>query len=107
MVLVWYVLAGMFAFNGLPHLFKGITGQKNMTPFARVSSPLMNVVWAFVNFVLALLFLGLANGQAMLVAPWNANLVDTNLWVFLIGGLVMSLLCANLFGNPKAKLPWQ
>jgi hypothetical protein len=59
--LLWYFLAGAFAFNGLPHLVKGITGQPNMTPFAKVSSPILNIVWAFVNFGLALYLLGLAS----------------------------------------------
>jgi hypothetical protein len=105
--LLWYFLAGAFAFNGLPHLVKGITGQPNMTPFAKVSSPILNIVWAFVNFGLALYLLGLASGLGGLTPPWDAHLVEMNLWVFLGGALVMSLMCANLFGKKDAHLPWQ
>ena len=53
MELLWYFFAGFFAWNGVPHLVKGITGQSHMTPFAKVSSPVLNVVWAFIAFCLA------------------------------------------------------
>ena len=45
--------AGAFAANGIPHFVKGITGQPHMTPFGQPSSPLTNVVWGWLNFVLA------------------------------------------------------
>lgn len=104
--IIWYFLAGAFAWNGIPHLVKGITGQTHMTPFAKVSSPMLNVVWSIINFVAALYLLGLASAKGSLVLPWEANLSGLNLWAFLIGGFVMALYLASFFGNPKAKLPW-
>ncbi len=106
MDLLWYFLAGMFAWNSLPHLFKGITGQTHMTPFKRVSSPELNVAWSFVNILFALYLLGLASGNGTLVLPWNANLGGITLWVFLGGGFVMALYLGYFWSNPKARLPW-
>lgn len=92
-------LAGAFAINGIPHLVKGITGQTHMTPFKRVSSALLNVVWGFVNFGLALVLLNFR--QAGGVVP-----VGTDRWVFLVGAFLMALADANLFSKPNARLPW-
>lgn len=107
MTLLWYFLAGFFAWNGIPHIVKGITGQKHMTPFARVSSPVVNVVWGFSNEVAMLYMLGLGSEMGGLTVPWNANLTGTNLWAFLAGALVVGVYLANFWSNPKAKLPWQ
>lgn len=107
MELLWYFVAGFFGFNGVPHLVKGITGQSHMTPFKRVSSPVLNVIWAFTNFVLALYFLGLASGMGGLTLPWSANLTGTKLWAFLFGGIIVAVYLANFWSNPKARLPWQ
>lgn len=107
MELLWYFLAGFFAWNGLPHIVKGITGQKHMTPFAKVSSPQVNVMWGAFNILATLFLLGVASGQGGLTLPWNANLEGMNLWAFLIGAFVVGLYLANFWSNPKAKLPWQ
>lgn len=107
MQLLWYFLAGFTAFNAIPHLVKGITGQKHMTPFAKVSSPVMNVCWAFANVIMALFFFGLASGGGMLVLPWNAYLEGMNLIAVLAGGFACAAYLANFWSNPKARLPWQ
>ncbi len=52
-------LAGAFLANCLPHLVKGISGQTHMTPFKRVSPASLNIIWAFVNIYLVLLFLNM------------------------------------------------
>jgi hypothetical protein len=107
MEFLWYFLAGFAAFNAIPHLVKGITGQTHMTPFARISSPVLNVGWAFANILFALFFFGLASGYGTLVTPWSANLTGGNLVVTLLGGFVCAMYLANFWSNPKAKLPWQ
>lgn len=107
MELLWYFLAGVFHVNAIPHIVKGITGQTHMTPFKRVSSPLLNIVWGFVNIILALFFLGLGSEVGGLVLPWEANLVDINLWVYILGALVNALFLAWFWTNPNARLPWQ
>lgn len=106
MELLWYFLAGFFAWNSIPHLVKGITGQTHMTPFKRVSSPMLNIVWSFINFFIALFLLGVASGNGTLVWFSNANLTGANLLLFIIGGIVTSVTAAWLFGRPNARLPW-
>jgi hypothetical protein len=55
----WYnyvarFFAGAFLANVVPHFFHGISGDRFPTPFARppgrgLSSPTVNVVWAWIN----------------------------------------------------------
>jgi hypothetical protein len=51
--LMFGFFAGALAANGVPHFVKGITGQRHMTPFGRPSSALANVVWGWLNFIVA------------------------------------------------------
>ena len=83
--------AGFLIFNGIPHLVQGISGKTHMTLFKRVSSPIVNVVWAFVNIAFGVLVLGMTS---------------LSVWSFLLGGFLLSLTAAKLFGGPNAKLPW-
>lgn len=106
MEIVWYFLAGFTAWNGVPHIVKGITGQTHMTPFKRVSSPALNVVWGFINVVLTLYLLGVGSSKGGLTPPWEANLTGGNLWAFLAGALVVGVYLAQFWSNPKARLPW-
>ena len=65
----WYIYlahfgAGILFTNGVPHLVNGISGHRFQTPFALPlgvgeSSPLVNVIWGMVNFMIGcvLLFL--------------------------------------------------
>lgn len=93
--------------NSVPHLVKGITGQSHMTPFKRVSSPILNIIWGFINVVIALFLYGVASGQGDLTLPWDANLAGVNLWATLAGALVVGLWLASFWSNPNARLPWQ
>lgn len=48
--------------NSIPHLVKGVTGVQFQTPFAKppgigLSSPVINVVWACINFTAGFLLL--------------------------------------------------
>lgn len=52
-----YFLAGVFLANGVPHFVHGISGKKFQSPFASPpavgeSSPLVNVIWGLVNFII-------------------------------------------------------
>ena len=101
MILLYSLLAGMFLFNGVPHLIKGIIGQTHMTPFKRVSSPILNVIWAFINFLVGLYFMNLSGGN------FNSIInLDTFSWSFIVGALFMTLADAWLFSKPNAKFPW-
>lgn len=100
MELIKYFFAGVFLANGIPHLVKGITGQKHMTPFKRVSSPVLNVVWAFINFVISILLFGwFATEEA--ISPGGTNLIIT-----LIGAFAVATYLASFWSNPDARLPW-
>lgn len=59
--MAWYsylaaFFAGAFLANFVPHFFHGISGDRFPTPFAHppgrgLSSPTVNVIWAWVNLV--------------------------------------------------------
>ena len=61
--MAWYVYiayfgAGLFLANGIPHFVNGISGKKFPSPFASPpgvgeSSPLVNVIWGMVNFIIS------------------------------------------------------
>ena len=59
----WYIFllqfaAGLFLANGVPHFVQGISGHWFQTPFASPpgvgeSSPVVNVLWGFLNLAVA------------------------------------------------------
>lgn len=89
-----YIIGGFFVFNGIPHLVKGITGETHMTPFKRVTSPMVNVLWSFFNITAGVYILGYTPST------------NADLWAFILGGFLLSLTAAWLFGRPNARLPW-
>ena len=64
----WYVymahfFGGVFLINAVPHLASGLRGQAFRTPFVglhggNTSSPIMNVVWGWLNALAGVLLLG-------------------------------------------------
>ncbi|MDD5039316.1 MAG: hypothetical protein PHN78_08415 [Dehalococcoidales bacterium] len=62
-----YFFAGVLLANGVPHFVHGISGKKFPSPFASPrgigeSSPLVNVIWGSVNFLIGyLLIFGVGN----------------------------------------------
>jgi len=93
--------AGFFLFNAIPHLVKGITGETHMTPFKRVSSPYLNILWSFVNIFFGLIILEKDPVTGNIIFP-----AGMDLWVFILGGFLLALSAAWLFGRPNARLPW-
>jgi hypothetical protein len=92
---VWLFFAGAILCNAIPHLASGLQGQPFPSPFARPpgrgdSSPVVNVVWGFVNLVLALVL-----ATRHLDQPVAAR----NVLAALAGGLVMGLFLAVHFGK--------
>lgn len=94
--------AGMFMVNGMPHFIKGVIGQTHLTPFKKVSDSYTNVIWGFSNFLLGIILLGINPNTGFVNLP-----AGINFWAFLLGGFIMALMCAWLFSNPDAKMPWQ
>lgn len=100
-MLLQALFAGMFFANGVPHFVKGITGETHMTPFKRVSSPQLNIVWAFANYLIGYWILGVDPVTGMVNMP-----TGTNLWAFIVGAFMLSMTAAWLFSRPNARLPW-
>ena len=97
LTIVIFFLIGVFAFNGIPHLVKGITGQVHMTPFAQKTSPEVNVLWGIFNFIIAWALWHFAQTDGNDLLQWIA---------FFVGGAVISVNLANFWKDPDAKLPW-
>lgn len=82
---VFSFLAGLFGANGVPHFVKGIIGEEHQTPFGQPSSALVNVVWGWANFVVAMLFLYWAHTYTHRLRAFG---------LVAIGGLLMSVMLA-------------
>jgi hypothetical protein len=102
LLIVLSFLAGVLICNALPHLAAGVRGEAFPTPFARppgrgLSSPVVNVVWGWVN-----LFAGLAI-LPRLVLLSAVTPVFNSLWVsFALGFLVCGVGLGWHFGRVRA-----
>ena len=95
--LVGLFFAAMFCFNGNPHFVQGICGKTHMTPFARKSSPVINVIWGLINFAIGDALLHLSK-----TGPWQFSHVAS----FWLGAIVISVYLSTFWSNPEARLPW-
>jgi len=91
-----YFFGGAFLANALPHLSNGISGRPFQSPFASppgqgLSSSTVNVVWGFVNLVIAYLLIVWV-GNFDLHNPLHALLVG-------LGMLVLAVMMARHFGQ--------
>lgn len=104
MDMAWYVyvshfVAGVFLVNGVPHFVHGISGNRFQSPFASPpgvgeSSPLVNVVWGMVNFLIgALLLYG--------VGEFRGGLTVDAL-VLAVGGALAAVGLSGHFGRVRA-----
>ncbi len=101
--MAWYIylayfVAGLFLANGVPHFVNGISGKKFQSPFASPpavgeSSPLVNIIWGTINFVIGYVlicgvgdFVGGLSVDALMVA---------------IGALVAAVALALHFGRVR------
>ena len=101
MTLIWqhdlaYFFGGLFLSNAIPHYVSGVMGRAFQSPFAKppgkgLSSSTVNVVWGFVNLIVAYVLL-LRIGQFDLRTPDHAL-------SFGAGLLVMGLFAATAFGR--------
>ena len=97
MGLILAFFGAIFIFNGVPHFMQGICGRRHMTPFGRSSSPSLNVIWGWINWIIGGLLTKLSYPEGWMISHWVA---------FLLGGAVVSLSLATFWANPNAKLPW-
>jgi hypothetical protein len=104
-MLPWYIyllqfISGLFLANGIPHFVQGISGHWFQTPFATPrgvgeSSPVVNVVWGFLN---------IAVGFALLwsFAPKGSDVVAE--WAIVgLGVLLMAIMLATHFGRVRTR----
>lgn len=94
-------MAGMFLTNGVPHFVSGVMGGKHMTPFAKDSSALVNIVWGFVNFVFGLWIFNLSGGRLDELISFDTFAIS-----FLLGAFALAIVAAWMFSNPNARFPW-
>lgn len=80
-VLIVGFISGALFTNGVPHFVKGITGEKHQTPFGKPSSAVRNVVWGWLNMIIAVLVWHLAT---MRLHP-RATFVSVAIGVLLVG----------------------
>ncbi len=93
---VSYFFGGVFLANAVPHFVCGMMGRPFQSPFAKppgkgLSSSTVNVVWGWVNFVLAYLFIAQV-GQFDLRAESQAAAVGA-------GIILMGVISARSFGR--------
>ena len=91
-----YFFAGLFPANGVPHFVNGISGRRFQSPFASPpgvgeSSPLVNVIWGMVNFVIGYV---LIYGVGDFAAGFTIDVLMVGL-----GGIVAATGLALLFGR--------
>ncbi len=94
--LLSYLFAGAFAANAMPHLAAGVMGRAFQSPFAQppgkgLSSSTVNVVWGFVNAVVAYLLLARVGSF-----EWRAT---SHVIAFGLGFLIASVGSARHFGR--------
>lgn len=89
-----YFFAGVFLANGVPHFVNGISGRPFQSPFAKPpgvgeSSPVINVIWGLINFVIGYALLrgigdfSFSDTAAMGAVGFGALLAGTGLaWHF-------------------------
>jgi hypothetical protein len=99
----WYgysvlFVSGLFLVNGVPHFVHGASGAPFQSPFANPrgvgeSSPLVNVLWGFFNFVVGFVLLGLFTPEGK-YAPVG--------WIaFAAGALLISVFLSLHFGRVR------
>lgn len=102
-MLNWYVyfanfFAGVFFAMGIPHFIQGISGNRFRTPFSTTkekSSPVINVVWGLVSFLI---------GWALLFGVGNFVLgFNRSAWVLALGGVIMSVVLALVYGRDRQR----
>ncbi len=90
--------AGVLFCNSIPHLISALCGKPFPTPFAKPrgigdSTPLVNLIWGFVNF---------SAGLYLLARHPVALKFDANLLLPLVGGLATGIYLALHFGKVQA-----
>jgi hypothetical protein len=93
-VYVFGFLAGVFGVNGIPHFLNGLAGKKFKSPFGENSDYMVNIVWGWLNFIVAGIFLFYSHSHIHLLRTFASVMV---------GALVMALLLPMFLGLVDSK----
>ncbi|ETR72991.1 MAG: hypothetical protein OMM_07216 [Candidatus Magnetoglobus multicellularis str. Araruama] len=95
--LIFSTISGILILNAVPHIVKGICGEKHMSPFGQKSSAWINVVWGWANLICG----------AIIAINLDFPNWTTDLWLgFCAGGMGTSVGLAIFWSDPNARLPW-
>ena len=94
-------LAGAFITSSIPHIVTGMQGKTHMTPLAKNSTAVVNVVTGFVLLLIGAWIFGQSGRSLTSVLSFDSYSIS-----FLLGSFVIALVAAWLFSNPNAKFPW-
>ncbi|MGC1778627.1 MAG: hypothetical protein WBB34_11815 [Xanthobacteraceae bacterium] len=99
---VAYFFVGVFLANGVPHFVQGVCGNKFQSPFASPpgvgeSSAIVNVIWGWINLVIAGVLVFAAFPQ--LPPPIGGGVAGA------LGALAISLVLAGHFGKVRRAPP--
>ena len=91
-----YFFGGAFLTNAIPHFVSGVMGKPFQSPFAKppgqgLSSSTVNVLWGFVNFVVAYFLVAR-------VGHFDLHAAD-HIIAFGVGVLLMGVMAARTFGR--------
>lgn len=94
--LISYFFGGVFAANAVPHFVSGVMGRPFQTPFAKppgkgLSSSTVNVLWGFLNVVVAYLLIEHVGAFDLHATSHTVSLG--------LGVLLISLFAARSFGQ--------
>ena len=97
---LWLFLSGLLAFNSLPHLTHGISGQRWFLPSRDRTHrypAFANVLWGFANIVVAAVIWRFVFG-------WS-NGFSARILAILVGGLLVALVISHSFAKRAAAAP--
>lgn len=95
-------LAGAFLTMSIPHIVSGMHGQAHMTPLAKNSSPMVNVVFGFVTLLIGAWIFSQSGRSLTSVLSFDNYSVS-----FLLGSFVIAVVAAWMFSSPDKKwFPW-
>lgn len=91
--------AGILLVNGIPHFVQGLCGNRFQTPFAKPpgageSSPVVNVLWGFLNLA----------GSGLILADTECDFgMNTETLLFAAGGLFTGVFLAVHFNRVRGR----
>ena len=91
-----YFFGGAFLCNAIPHFVSGVMGRPFQSPFAKppghgLSSSTINVLWGFLNFVVAYFLICRVGDFSMRST--------THIFALALGFLLTALMAARVFGR--------